>query len=173
MKPSGEIRYKKGEKTGWLIEQGGYPPLAFGFNSGFFYIKANSDARWFTDKSDRTNANVERFEIMQQAKSDYKVSTIVYKMPMGEFPKNQWVEFDIEILWSTYSPAAQVISQMGMMDVMLRSESLTKHIVNQQPLEIGRNDDAGYYFKMGIYRTASNLEPTTYQMAGYEEQALD
>ncbi len=173
VKPNGDIRYKKGEKTGWLIEQGGYPPLAFGFNSGFFYIKSNSDARWFTDKTDRTNANVERFQIMQQVKSEYKVSTIVYKMPMSDFPKNEWVEFDIEILWSAYSPEQQVITQMGMMDVMMTSPSLTQHIVKQQPLEIGRNDDAGYYFKMGIYRTASNLEPTAYQMAGYEEEVLN
>ena len=27
------------EPNGWLIEQGGYPPLAFGFSQGYFYIK--------------------------------------------------------------------------------------------------------------------------------------
>lgn len=49
--------WKVGKPTGWKVEQGGYPPLAFGFSNGYFYIKANSDRRWFTDKTDRCNAN--------------------------------------------------------------------------------------------------------------------
>lgn len=52
--------YKAGKKNGWLVEQGGYPPLAFGFSGGWFYIKANSDRRWLTDKDDRCNANPEK-----------------------------------------------------------------------------------------------------------------
>lgn len=46
----GNSVYKAGKKNGWLVEQGGYPPLAFGFSGGWFYIKANSDRRWLTDK---------------------------------------------------------------------------------------------------------------------------
>ena len=49
----GNKGWKAGKPTGWKVEQGGYPPLAFGFSNGYFYIKANSDRRWFTDKTDR------------------------------------------------------------------------------------------------------------------------
>ncbi len=31
--------YKARKKNGWLVEQGGYPPLAFGFSGGWFYVK--------------------------------------------------------------------------------------------------------------------------------------
>ena len=34
-----------------LVEQGGYPPLAFGFSGGWFYIKANSDRKWLTNNN--------------------------------------------------------------------------------------------------------------------------
>lgn len=43
---NGNKAWKAGAPTGWKIEQGGYPPLAFGFSGGWFYIKANSDRRW-------------------------------------------------------------------------------------------------------------------------------
>lgn len=52
--------YQAGKVNGWLVEQGGYPPLAFGFSGGWFYIKANSDHKWLTDKDDRCNANPEK-----------------------------------------------------------------------------------------------------------------
>ncbi|MEZ3442340.1 MAG: polysaccharide lyase, partial [Alistipes sp.] len=41
------------EPNGWKVEQGGYPPLAFGFQQGLFYIKANSDRRWLPAKGAR------------------------------------------------------------------------------------------------------------------------
>ena len=50
---NGKPVYKAGKPNGWLVEQGGYPPLAFGFSGGLFYIKANSDRKWLTDKDDR------------------------------------------------------------------------------------------------------------------------
>jgi len=45
---NGKPVYKAGKPNGWLVEQGGYPPLAFGFSGGLFYIKANSDRKWLT-----------------------------------------------------------------------------------------------------------------------------
>ncbi len=65
----GKITYKAGNANGWLIEQGGYPPLAFGFAQGYFYIKANSDRKWLTDKTDRCNADVDKVGIMQSVTS--------------------------------------------------------------------------------------------------------
>ena len=36
----GDTIYKAGKPNGWLIEQGGYPPLAFGFSQGYFYLSS-------------------------------------------------------------------------------------------------------------------------------------
>lgn len=79
--------YQAGKANGWLVEQGGYPPLAFGFSGGWFYIKANSDRKWLTDKDDRCNANPEKTPIMKPVTSDYKASTIAYKMSYADFRK--------------------------------------------------------------------------------------
>ena len=89
--------YQAGKVNGWLVEQGGYPPLAFGFSGGWFYIKANSDHKWLTDKDDRCNANPEKTPIMKPVTSDYKASTIAYKMPYADFPKDCWITFRIHI----------------------------------------------------------------------------
>ena len=87
--------YQAGKANGWLVEQGGYPPLAFGFSGGWFYIKANSDRKWLTDKDDRCNANPEKTPIMKPVTSDYKASTIAYKMSYADFPKDCWITFRI------------------------------------------------------------------------------
>ena len=94
--------YQAGKANGWLVEQGGYPPLAFGFSGGWFYIKANSDRKWLTDKDDRCNANPEKTPIMKPVTSDYKASTIAYKMPYADFPKDCWITFRIHIDWTIY-----------------------------------------------------------------------
>lgn len=62
---NGKPVYKAGKLNGWLVEQGGYPPLAFGFSGGLFYIKANSDRKWLTDKDDRCNANPGKTPVMK------------------------------------------------------------------------------------------------------------
>ena len=59
---NGKPVYKAGKPNGWLVEQGGYPPLAFGFSGGLFYIKANSDRKWLTDKDDEGNTHYENEE---------------------------------------------------------------------------------------------------------------
>ena len=94
--------YQAGKANGWLVEQGGYPPLAFGFSGGWFYIKANSDRKWLTDKDDRCNANPEKTPIMKPVTSDYKASTIAYKMSYADFPKDCWITFRIHIDWTVY-----------------------------------------------------------------------
>lgn len=169
---NGKVTYKKGEKNGWLIEQGGYPPLAFGFNSGYFYIKANSDRRWFTDKSDRTNANVGRLNSMQSVSSEYKTSTLAYKSLIDQFPKDKWVEFDVNIIWTGYSGESEQILHSGFLDVNMTVDGKSKKIVNQETIPIGRNDKDGYYFKFGIYRTSSSTVPVRYNLAGFTQKEV-
>ena len=161
--------YKAGKKNDWLVEQGGYPPLAFGFSGGWFYIKANSDRRWLTDKDDRCNANPEKTPIMKPVTSEYKASTIAYKMPFADFPKDCWVTFRIHIDWTTYGKEAETIVKPGKLDVQMeyadKKKTVKEHIVNNEEILIGRNDDDGYYFKFGIYRVGNSTVPVCYRLA--------
>lgn len=171
----GKITYVAGKPNGWLVEQGGYPPLAFGFSKGYFYIKANSDRQWLSDKTDRSNADVEKTEVMKPLSSEFKASTIAYKMSFEDFPKDCWITFDVNIDWTKYGKEAQTILKPGKLDVMMKyskdKKLLTKHIVNQQEILIGRNDEDGYYFKFGIYRVGNSTIPVVYNLAGYSEKA--
>lgn len=170
----GDTLFKAGKPNGWLIEQGGYPPLAFGFSQGYFYIKANSDRKWLTDKTDRCNANPAQAGIMEPVASDYKVSTIAYKMPFEDFPKARWVTFRVDIDWSQYGKEKETILNLGCLDVTMRytqgNREIEKHIVNREKLPVGRNDEEGYYFKFGIYRVGNSTVPVCYNLAGYREQ---
>ena len=161
--------YKAGKKNGWLVEHGGYPPLAFGCSGGWFYIKANSDRRWLTDKDDRCNANPEKTPIMKPVTSEYKASTIAYKMPFADFPKDCWVTFRIHIDWTTYGKEAETIVKPGKLDVQMeyadKKKTVKEHIVNNEEILIGRNDDDGYYFKFGIYRVGNSTVPVCYRLA--------
>lgn len=166
--------YQAGKENGWLVEQGGYPPLAFGFSGGWFYIKANSDRRWLTDKDDRCNANPEKATVMKPVTSTYKASTIAHKMPFADFPKDCWVTFRIHIDWTVYGKEAETIVKPGMLDVQMdyadQGKTLSRHIVDNEEILIGRNDDDGYYFKFGIYRVGNSTVPVCYNLAGYSEK---
>lgn len=164
---------RAGEPTGWKVEQGGYPPLAFGFSGGWFYVKANSDRRWFSDKDDRCNANPAKAEVMQPVCSEYKCSTIACKMPFAEFPKDRWVEFTVEIDWTRYGGEAETIVSPGRLDIEMRCDGRTRKLVDNREILIGRNDEAGYYFKYGIYRVAGSTVPVSYNLAGFTQQSLD
>lgn len=170
----GNLTYKAGKANGWLVEQGGYPPLAFGFSGGWFYIKANSDRKWLTDKDDRCNANPEKTQIMKPVTSDYKASTIAYKMPYSEFPKNCWITFRIHIDWTEYGKETETIVKPGMLDVQMnyqeKGKKMSKHIVDHEKILIGRNDEDGYYFKFGIYRVGNSTTPVCYYLADYSEK---
>ncbi len=169
----GNTVYKAGKKNGWLIEQGGYPPLAFGFANKYFYIKANSDRKWLTDKSDRCNANPDKQGNMESVTSTYKSSTIAYRLPFEDFPKDCWVTFDIDVTWSTYGAEKETILKPGHLDVMMAykkgRKQVRKNIVDNQTIQVGRNDESGNYFKFGIYRVGGSTEPVLYNLGGYKE----
>lgn len=173
----GGTLYKAGKPNGWLIEQGGYPPLAFGFSQAYFYIKANSDRKWLTDKTDRCNANPDKAEVMQPVTSIFKASTIAYKMPFDSFPKDCWITFQVEIDWTRYGKEKETILKPGLLDVTMSyrkdGKEIKKHIVNKEEILIGRNDEEGYYFKFGIYRVGNSTVPACYNLAGYEEHPRD
>lgn len=169
--------YKRGKPNGWLVETGGYPPLAFGFSNGWFYINANSDRKWMTDLTDRCNANPAKRGIMQAVTTTYKSSVIAYKQPFDEFPKDCWVTFHVNVTWSLYGKERETIVKPGMLDVTMAyknagGQSVKLHLVKHQTLLIGRNDEMGYYFKYGIYRVANSTVPVCYNLAGYSAKEL-
>lgn len=167
---NGNKTWKAGKPTGWKVEQGGYPPLAFGFSNGYFYIKANSDRRWFTDKTDRCNANPAKAGVMQPVTSEFKASTIAARMPFAEFPKDRWVTFTVGIDWTRYGGAAETIVRPGRLDVWMGFDGQTRRLVDNEEILIGRNDEDGYYFKFGIYRVGGSSEPMSYNLAGFSQR---
>lgn len=169
----GNVIYRADKPSGWLIEQGGYPPLAFGFSGGWFYIKANSDRKWLTDKTDRCNANPQEQKVMHPVSSKYKTSNIAYKMPFENFPKETWVKFKVQIHWTKYGKESEKIIEKGKLNVIMsyneNGSQVEKTIVNNETILIGRNDEDGYYFKFGIYRVGNSKVPVQYNLAGYSE----
>lgn len=149
--------------------------MAFGINSGYFYIKANSDRKWLTDKTDRCNAGVNR-EVMVPVRSEYKSSTIAYKLEADKFPKDTWVTFDVEIDWTVYGGETEEILSPGRLDVVMKykdgRKNVSDHIVDNETIEIGRNDDSGYYFKFGIYRVGGSTVPVAYNLAGFSQKEM-
>ena len=126
-----------------------------------------------TDKTDRCNANPDKAEIMRPVTCTYKTSTIAYKMPFKSFPKECWVTFRVNIDWTLYGKEQETILRPGFLDVTMsyqqEGKERKKHIVNNEEILIGRNDEEGYYFKFGIYRVANSTIPVAYNLAGYEE----
>lgn len=158
---------------GWIIEEGGYPPMAFGISSGYFYIQTNSDRKWMSDKDERCNINPATSKIMQSVSTEYKKSTLAYKRQWSQLPKNKWITFYIKVKWSEYGKLDETIVSQGLLDVKMSymddEELITEHIVDNQSVDIGRNDDMGYYFKFGVYRTSSSTIPVVYNLADYVE----
>ncbi len=172
----GVISYKTGKPNGWLVEQGGYPPLAFGLSRGSFYIKANSDRKWLSDNTERCNIDPAKAILMKPATSEYKTSTIAYKLSFDKFPKDCWITFVVDVKWTEYNLSEEIIAP-GKLDVKMaydkNGKSIQEHIVKNETILIGRNDDNGYYFKFGIYRVGNSSVPVCYNLAGYREEKLN
>jgi heparin lyase len=184
---NGKATEKAGPLNGWRVEQGGYPPLAFGFSGDIgyencFYIKCNSDKKWLSNNDDRVNANSYKSPIgkivYSKDGSKNRSSVIAYRMPYTDFPKEQWVTFEIDIQWSKFTWGKDEMAQLGLLDIYMSylidgdTRHLRKHIVNQLKLPIGRNDKHGYYFKFGSYRTASSTINVCYNLAGFTQKEV-
>ncbi len=111
---------------------------------------------------------------MESVSSTYKTSTIAYKMPFSDFPKDTWITFQVAIDWSVYGGANNKVEKPGKLDVnmqyQVKNKTVNNHIVNNQEIFIGRNDENGYYFKFGIYRVGSSTEPVIYNLAGFSQK---
>ena len=60
-----------------------------------------------------------------------------------------------------------------MLDVQMsyteKGKQINRHIVDNEEILIGRNDEDGYYFKFGFYRVGYSTIPVCYNLAGYSE----
>ncbi|RRD87266.1 heparitin sulfate lyase, partial [Bacteroides heparinolyticus] len=75
--------------------------------------------------------------------------------------------------WTLYGKEKETILRNGLLDVTMSyrqaEKEVKRHIVNNEKMLIGRNDEEGYYFKFGIYRVGNSTTPVCYNLAGYEE----
>lgn len=120
----------------------------------------------------RCNSNPDECEILKPKRKGFKSSVIAYKMLFDDFPKEKWVTFDVTVQWSKYMAGYNKILSPGKLDVFMSYDGNRKHIVDNETIEIGRNDDYGYYFKFGIYRVGSSNVPVKYNLAGYMEERI-
>jgi len=161
------------EPNGWLVDQGGYPPLAFSFSDGCFNIKANANRRFLNDKTDRTNISTSKAKTGDVRTSKYKTSTLVYKNDLSMFPKNQWVTFYVKIQWNKYGGISERVESEGLIDVVMsyekKGKTISNHIVDNMNVSVGNNNEEGAYFKFGIYRVGNSTIPVSYNLTNYKE----
>lgn len=79
---------------------------------------------------------------------------------------------DITVKWSEYRHGYNEMLSPGMLDVYMNYDGMKNHIVDNQKIEIGRNDREGYYFKFGIYRVGNSDIPVSYNLSGYTEKVV-
>ena len=160
--------------------------MAFGFSGGWFYIKANSDRKWLTDKDDRCNANPEKTPIMKPV--TYRLSAITYTVNtelevitiiVVTSNHDFFIVYNVftnlfPLFLIVYGKEAETIVKPGMLDVQMdyqeKGKKVSKHIVDNEKIMIGRNDDDGYYFKFGIYRVGNSTKPVCYNLTNYSER---
>lgn len=170
------IGYKEGKPNGWTVDHGGRPVLAFGFADGFFYVKANSDRKWLTDTKELCDAEVGLAEVMVPVSTRFKSSTIISRLSWKAFPKDMWVTFKINVRWASYSEKLNTVDSPGKISIDMEWEDSGKRkvctLLCDRTVEVGRNDEDGYYFKCGAYRQPGSDTPICYYISGYREREV-
>lgn len=167
------IGYEGEKLNGWTADHSGCPVMAFGFSEGYFYIKANSDRKWLTDAKEHCDVDVATGIVMQPVRTCFKSSTLACKVPWNKFPKDVWVTFKTDVAWATYGKEQNTLKRPGQLSVIMEWEEnarkIVYHLVKKCLIEVGRNDEDGYYFKCGAYRQSGNDIPVSYYISGYQE----
>ena len=167
------IGYEDGKPDGWTADHGGRPVMAFGFAKGYFYIKANSDRKWLTDTKEYCDVDVAAGIVMKPVRTRFKSSTLACKVPWDTFPKDVWVTFKTDVDWALYGREQNTLKRPGRLAVVMEWEENGRKVVRQLVerclMEVGRNDEDGYYFKCGAYRQSGNDTPVCYYISGYQE----
>lgn len=170
----GGITYTADKPNGWQVEQGGYPPMSFGITDGYFSVKVRSDKKRMSEKAERMNLDPRKHATLEVQRNVHKTGTIAYKEKLGQFPKNQWVTFEVSVLWSQYDQSGDILVRPGKLHIDritfdASNQKKVETLVDNATVEIGRNDVSGYYFKHGIYRVGGSEVAVQWNLAGFRQ----
>jgi len=132
--------------NGYMVDQGGYPPVALKIGEGYLYLVARADHRRVTDKSDRVNISPPR-QKMKRSKAKSKEVSSPYMTPLSKLPLNTWTDVKLVITFSKWKLDGSGLETDGSIQMYLNG---TQVVDWTGPL--GNNDDYGPYFKYGIYK---------------------
>ena len=170
----GGITFTADKPNGWEVEQGGYPPLSFSITDGYFNVKVRSDKKRMSDKAERIYLDPNKLATLEVQRTEHKAGTIAYKEKLEQFPKNQWVTFEVSVLWSQYDQSGDILVRPGKLHIDritfdTNNQKKVETLVDNATVEIGRNDVSGYYFKHGIYRVDGSETPVLWNLAGFRQ----
>lgn len=139
-------------------------------------MKANSDRKWLTDTEELCDADVGLAGVMIPVSTRFKSSVIASRLPWMDFPKDVWVGFKINVHWTSYNKEHDSVRYPGRLSIIMEWEDNGKHkvinLLRNRSVEVGRNDEDGYYFKCGAYRQPGNNTPVCYYISGYCEKEV-
>eukprot|EP00039_Didymoeca_costata_P002963 m.64166 g.64166 ORF g.64166 m.64166 type:complete len:403 (-) comp11627_c0_seq1:45-1253(-) len=149
-----------GNATGWTFQEGGYPPLTFGYSfyegeGGWFYVLARSDDRVMSPKADCG---------LNPAKSgdwpSVKCNSTPHEYANGlwrskNVPRDKWLNFTWSVTWSKYNGTDL---QGG--DLLANGTiavTLDNNLIVNWTGPVGRADDGRLpYFKIGMYNPSGD-----------------
>ncbi|MCT4672148.1 MAG: polysaccharide lyase [Prolixibacteraceae bacterium] len=148
-----DIGYSKktGQPNGWSIEQSaGGPVGAFHFREDYMYLIIRTDANRMSNP---------RFKIKPRPGANYnkilgrdgKYATIVYQKKADQVPINQWIDFRVDISYSTYDLNSDRVLKSGGVKVWVDGQ-----LEADWKGDVGKNDIYGPFFKFGIYKPKPN-----------------
>jgi hypothetical protein len=134
-----------GEPNGWKFDgSSGGPIAAFKFQDGYMCLLVRNDPYARSDNTVRIKPKpVERREQVKGNKS----GACILEMPIAEVPIKQWINFKVQIRYSTYSLDSDQALTPGFVKVWIDGKQ-----VADWAGDIGKNDEKGPYFKYGIYK---------------------
>jgi len=155
-------------ENGFIVDQGGYPPVALKVGNGYLFLSVRSDTNRVTNKKDRVNL---RPPLTGPKASNLgtKTISIPYIKLLSELPKDQWIDMRWEVTWSDMEN--QRDDNILENDVP-NSGSIKLWMDNTKVLDwngsLGSNDKYGTYFKYGIYKPGkSGIE---IRLAGFNQE---
>ena len=128
---------------GAVFDNGAFIPLTLEIKEGFLVLIARFDGDPLSDRDQCDIISVVSAKAGHKVKCDrHSQAVLIYKKPVEElFTNDQWVSFDLSVLWGKYNG---LINVDGKLDFA----------VNGQPAptwtgKLGRNDKIGPYMTLG------------------------
>ena len=161
-----------------IYEHGGFPPLVFGVDDGYFYIRLRSDSANFIDKSGFyaklssilnypkkfKNCVLQKSSLREnmvwcnnfENRPHQKLKYIWFKKvdeAVREGLFTEWTNFKWRIKWTKYNNKQSVTKKADFGQISLR---LNGKVIVHFRGKFGRNDGLVPYFKTGLYSLSNN-----------------